>query len=73
MISDGRPRGTKVVNVDTGEVLEGVRSVRWECSYDQLSTLTLEVIDVPCEVETDSVIQKSIDIICNSKPTKISD
>ena len=30
IISDGRVRGTKVVNAETGEALEGVVSLRWE-------------------------------------------
>ena len=49
IISDGTPRGTKLVNAETGEKLEGVTSVEWHISVDRLSEAVIMMRGVPIE------------------------
>ena len=34
--SDGTPTGTKVIDSKTGEEVEGIRSVEWSISFDEI-------------------------------------
>jgi hypothetical protein len=38
IISDGTCRGTKVVNSETGEMLEGVKDINWKISAGSFSS-----------------------------------
>lgn len=56
ILSDGTPVGTKVVDTETGEVLEGVVSVKWGClpeaGHHQVRCW-LEIENTPVELEAD--------------------
>lgn len=53
IISDGQPLNTKVLNADTGEELQFVRSVKWQVGYDDVATAEIEVLMVEVELEAD--------------------
>ncbi len=50
IISEGTGRNTKIVSVETGEVIEGVTEVTWHCRYDSLADVTMKFINIPVEV-----------------------
>jgi hypothetical protein len=59
IISEGTGRTTKVVNAETGELLKGVRSVKWECpGPGSVAVATLEVILASVEVIGEVSIRK---------------
>ena len=43
IISDGTPYGTKVINSKPGEEIEGVRSIEWSISYNEISVAKIEL------------------------------
>lgn len=49
IVSDGTPRGTRVLNAETGEELAGVRSVLWHIGMDGFARATIEVWAVPID------------------------
>jgi hypothetical protein len=51
LISDGTFIGTKVVDAETGELVEGVAGIEW-CltNYAEPAVLTLHFIDMPVEL-----------------------
>jgi hypothetical protein len=54
IISDGTAHGTRIVNADTGEEVEGVVSVFWEVSTDdELAYAELKFLALPVEVVGD--------------------
>ena len=55
IISDGMPGGTKVVDQDSGEELEQIRSIKWWIEVDDIGRCLVEFVDVPVQVigETD--------------------
>lgn len=55
IVSDGTGRGTKVINAETGEVVEGVKSATWSCSARGEAMVVLTFVHVHVEVEGDSV------------------
>lgn len=60
IISDGTPRGTRVVDVETGAQLRGVVAVAWECALGEgLGTALLRVKNVPARLEGDVDLERS--------------
>ncbi len=51
IISDGIGTNTKIINAETGEIIEGVTSIKWKCSVNKLATATLTFINIPVDVE----------------------
>jgi hypothetical protein len=51
IISDGTHRGTKVINAETGEVLQGVYEVSWEHKANDIPHAVIKCYQVPYEVE----------------------
>ena len=57
IISDGTRKGTRVVNAETGELVRGVRGIKFEISSDRegehydWAHATLELFDVQVELE----------------------
>jgi hypothetical protein len=49
--SDGYPASTRVYNVDTGEQVEGITSVRWSLDADGFATVELTLYGVPVDVQ----------------------
>lgn len=49
LISDGKPGGTKIVDIETGEHLRHVRSFKFEWEFGRPAILTVEttVTDIP--------------------------
>lgn len=45
-----------VVNAETGEALEGVRSVSFQASWNGLTTMIVEVLGAEADVEAEGVI-----------------
>jgi hypothetical protein len=50
VVSDGTPKGTRIVNADTREPIIGVESVTWSCSADSEADALIHLIGVPCEI-----------------------
>lgn len=52
IVSDGTPRNTTVVDAVTGEMLEGIQSIRWELAVNNpLATAIITFIKIPVELE----------------------
>jgi hypothetical protein len=53
IVGDGTWTGTKVVDVETGEKLEGVLCVTWSCRPPEHSKawITLHVVEIDVETE----------------------
>lgn len=51
IISNGDRNNTQVVNAETGEPIEFVRSVTWRIGVDEIATAEIEVILTEVEVE----------------------
>lgn len=52
IVGDGTVLGTKVINSETGEVLQNVKSVAWYCDADSYTSLAvIEVRMVELEAE----------------------
>jgi hypothetical protein len=54
IISQGTARTTRVINAETGEVIEGVTSAKWECSMENpvaTATLTVNLAGIDVEGE----------------------
>lgn len=50
--SDGTPRGTKVTNADTGQMIKGVQSITWDCAIGEPhATLRMEVSGVEVDAK----------------------
>lgn len=58
IISDGLPKNTKIINQETGEIIEHVRSIKWECAYDSLATAIIEFVNIPVEIEHNITFKK---------------
>lgn len=55
IISDGTAHGTKVVNIETGEMIDRVMSVKWQIDTDtSMATVELLLAIVPVEVVGES-------------------
>jgi hypothetical protein len=51
IISDGTPRGTKVVNSETGESINFVTRIRFELNCNErVARVELELVNVPVEL-----------------------
>lgn len=50
IVSDGTPMGTKVVNAVTGEEVEGIVSVTWRITADDVSLANIELQKLPVEL-----------------------
>ena len=44
------PKNINVINAETGELLEGIRSIEWKVSLSEIATCKIELIGVPVEV-----------------------
>lgn len=52
IISDGTAYGTRIVNMETGELVEGVVSVRWQMdAKDNTASVDISFVKVPIEAE----------------------
>lgn len=52
VLSDGTLAGTKVVNAETGELVEGVLAVEWSMDAEALTTRLVVTLDkAPVEIE----------------------
>lgn len=61
IISSGKGFETKVVNAETGESIDFVRSVRWQfTSPGHLAIATIEVLNVEAEIVGETDIKKLI-------------
>lgn len=54
IISDGTANGTQVVNAETGEQVDYIKSITWYCTIDELATAVLEVVDVEIEAKAET-------------------
>jgi len=52
LISDGsmRPEGTKIVNAETGELIEGISKVEWNIKAGELAEVVIFVINPEVEI-----------------------
>jgi len=53
IISNGTDLGTKVVDAETGSVVEGVTSIEWKIAAGKYAEATIKCISIPVEVEID--------------------
>lgn len=52
IISDGTAMGSKVIDVKSGEAIEGIASIMWNIGIDDSEAMvTLQLINVECEVK----------------------
>ena len=52
IISDGTSVGTKLIDIEAGKILTGIKEITWNCNADSLlSTCTVTL----CNVEIDAV------------------
>lgn len=49
IVSDGTARETRVVNAETGEEVENVTRVAWNCTAPERARATVEFVGVPIE------------------------
>lgn len=57
IISDGTPYGTKVINSETGELVENVQSISWNItSSDLFSSVILEISIPEIELTTEATL-----------------
>jgi len=50
--SDGTPRGTSVINTETGEEIEAVSRIEWICdASEQMAKIKLWCSKIPMQVE----------------------
>lgn len=59
IVGDGTPRGTTVVDADTGERLEGVTAVEWQMDARNLATAKITLLKVPVEVEAEATVREA--------------
>lgn len=58
IVSDGTGRNTKVMDVETGEMLEYVTKVVWTADNSGPTQALITVIDIPVEVVSEAEIEK---------------
>lgn len=59
IVSDGTSFGTRVVNAETGEELQYVKSIRWEvCSQSQRASAVVELANVELDVASHAQISR---------------
>ena len=69
IISDGRVNGTRVIDTETGEVLDNVESITWDIGVGRVSSATITLIGLPVEIETEATIKtKGIQIKTHHLP-----
>lgn len=59
IVSDGTLHSPRVVNLETGEVLEDVTRIFWEASKGSLSKAHIEILGCQIEVKTEGKIIKN--------------
>ena len=50
IISDGKPTGTRIVNAETGERIEGVTGIKWSLGLKSLAECELRLINIAVEI-----------------------
>jgi hypothetical protein len=56
IISDGTSLGTRVVDAETGEILEGIVGLSWVATArSDLTAATITLMGVPVELESDAI------------------
>lgn len=53
IISDGTPQGTSIVDIETGERLERVTSIKWSIDAKWLAVATIELCEIPVDIVGD--------------------
>lgn len=61
IVSDGTPKGTKVINTETGETVENVTRIFWEVCLDSLATAHIEIRKCEVEIEVEKDLAKIIE------------
>jgi len=62
IVSNGTSQGTKVVNAETNEVIEGIQEIDWNVGiYHPMAVARLKFIKVPVEIETTSYDTSLVD------------
>lgn len=51
IISEGTFKNTKIINEETGELLENVISIIWYLDVGDLARAELRLVNVPCELK----------------------
>ena len=58
IVSDGTPKGTQVINEETGERLRNVKTVTWSIMAGKpFSLCYLELGNVPVEIKTKTEVE----------------
>jgi hypothetical protein len=69
IVSDGNPRGTRVENVETGEALERVRSVRWKADVNGGPAIAvIECMSIHVDVIGDAEGFESVEVERRPEP-----
>lgn len=59
VVSDGTPAGTRVEDIETGDLLRGVAAVAFEIGIESTATVLLRVKNVPVNIVGDLDIERS--------------
>lgn len=59
IVSDGTPLGTKVVNLETGETVDGVSMIDWHIETGELAKATIRIHDVDVEIGADGKVSST--------------
>jgi hypothetical protein len=51
IISDGDPRTTKVVDVETGKTVANVTKIEWSLDVSGIAQATITLVGLPVEIE----------------------
>lgn len=51
IMSEGLGRNTKIINAETGEIIEDVRSAKWECDAGGMAKVMLELVNIPVDLQ----------------------
>lgn len=63
IISEGLSTNTKIINAETGESIENVTALKWECSVGHLATAEIKFINFPIEAIGETEIMGENELI----------
>jgi hypothetical protein len=55
IVSDGTTRNTHVIDIETGDELEGVTHIDWHLEAGDLARCTIKLHMIPLEIEADEI------------------
>lgn len=56
IISEGTGRKSRVINIETGEVIEGVQKAIWTCEAGGIATAWIKMVNIPIDVKAGKIV-----------------